>query len=113
MNTWLKSNTSTLKSWGQVIQGILSNINRYTNNKYFRSNIGSDTHGTVDLSKDEHKLLRDHDNMLKNLRQDVNHLRDKTESQDKNHSLLQKDHEAYKTSNNDIISKRKLYLKPL
>ncbi len=58
--------------------------------------------------KDELRQLRDHENMLKNLRNDVNILKEKSDQHDKNHSNLQRDHDNYKQTNDDNINKSKL-----
>jgi hypothetical protein len=51
-------------------------------------------------------MLRDHDNVIKNLRSEVNLLKDKSDTQDRSHSGLQKSLDGYKASNDQLIKDR-------
>ena len=52
-------------------------------------------------------MVRNHDNILRNLRQEMNQTKEKSDAHDKNLQQLSKDQDNYKQSNNDNIDKSK------
>jgi len=55
-------------------------------------------------------MLRDHDNIIKNLRNELNQLRDRTDTIDKGHTALSKNYDAYKTHNDQTIKDSKIFV---
>lgn len=52
-------------------------------------------------------MLRDHDNVIKNLRNELNQLKEKHEAVERGHSGLSKSFEGYKTHNEQSIKESK------
>ncbi|CDW80316.1 UNKNOWN [Stylonychia lemnae] len=67
--------------------------------------------GKNNASNELMKMLRDHDAVLKNLRNDVNQLKDKSKVQDDNHNKLNSNFDKYKQQTDKTIDEIKNLLK--
>jgi len=56
------------------------------------------------------KTLRDHETILKNLRNDVNLLKDKSKVTDDNHLKLRDNHEKFKQQTDQALDESKLLI---